>query len=212
MNDIRFRFLSALILSLTAFSGVLPSVTVFIWWVFFGAKNTFIRFSWKTVLTAILIAGVFPSAVLFFTGGDVFYGVKIAAIVLIAFWFGSECRANDFMNLFVRVFGRKIGFNLGLSAEFSMTALEYLKDDFIHMRDALKIKGRKLTPAVIPSIAFGLLVMSIRRAETSSLILARRGFVSGGTFEPHFSADSSDYVRIISAVIVGAVGLILFLV
>lgn len=192
MNDIRFRLLSVLILSVTAFLGVLPSAMVFLWWVIFGAKNTFKRFSWKTLLLTLALAAGFPSLVLFFTGGDVFYGAKISVIVLIAFWFASEYKADDFMNLFVRLFGKKFGFNLGLSAEFSMTALEYIKDDFTHMRDALKIKGKKLSVKTAPQLAFCLLVLSIKRAETSSLILARRGYVSGGTFEPEFFTKISD--------------------
>ncbi|MDO5844374.1 MAG: hypothetical protein Q4Q53_04440 [Methanocorpusculum sp.] len=210
MNDIRFRLASVLILSVTAFLGVVPSAAVFIWWIVFAAKRTFQKFSLKTIILTLVLAAGFPSAVLFFTGGDAFYGVKIAVIVLIAFWFGSECKANDFMNLFVWLFGKKSGFNLGLSAEFSMTALKYLKDDFVQMRDALKIKGRKVSVSTIPSLSFGLLAMSIRRAEMSSLILARRGYVSGGTFEPEFFPSVSDYAAFISAVLITAVTAVLY--
>ncbi|HKL98167.1 MAG TPA: hypothetical protein VJ857_05825, partial [Methanocorpusculum sp.] len=122
MSDIRFRLLTLVLLSFLSFADLFGAAAVFGWWLVFGAKTTFEKNSWKLVIPASIIIGLFPSVVLFFTGGDYFYGVKIFILVLLAFWFSASLLAGELMSFFVWVFGQGSGFDLGMAAEFSVQA------------------------------------------------------------------------------------------
>ena len=201
MSDIRFRLLTLVLLSFLSFADLFGAAAVFGWWLVFGAKTTFEKNSWKLVIPASIIIGLFPSVVLFFTGGDYFYGVKIFILVLLAFWFSASLLAGELMSFFVWVFGQGSGFDLGMAAEFSVQALYEIRDDFSHMRSALKIKGQKFSLLKIPSLAAGLLILSLRRSNVQSSLLARRGYFSGGTYIPVFSPGKVDILMLGTAVL-----------
>ncbi|HJJ29917.1 MAG TPA: hypothetical protein O0W87_02815 [Methanocorpusculum sp.] len=201
MSDIRFRLLTLVLLSFLSFADLFGAAAVFGWWLVFGAKTTFEKNSWKLVIPASIIIGLFPSVVLFFTGGDYFYGVKIFILVLLAFWFSASLLAGELMSFFVWVFGQGSGFDLGMAAEFSVQAFYEIRDDFSHMRSALKIKGQKFSLLKIPSLAAGLLILSLRRSNVQSSLLARRGYFSGGTYIPVFSPGKVDILMLGTAVL-----------
>lgn len=201
MSDIRFRLLSLVLLSVLCFADLAGAAAVFCWWLAFGAKTMFARLSWRTVLPVLVVFCLFPSAVLFFTGGDVFYGAKIFVLALLAFWFSASLLPGELMSLFVRVFGQGMGFDLGMTAELSVQALSGIREDLFHMRSALRIKGQRFSPGAVPFLGAGLLVLSLRRSAFSAAVLARRGYVSGGTYVPVFSPGAGDVVRLVFAVL-----------
>ncbi|MEA5037469.1 hypothetical protein SDC9_23817 [bioreactor metagenome] len=205
MSDIRFRLISLVLLSVLCFTDLFGAAAVFCWWLAFGAKTTFARYSWRTVLPVSIAAGLFPSLVLFFTGGDVFYGAKIFVLVMLAFWFSASLLPGELMSFFVWLFGQRLGFDLGMAAELSVQALYAVREDLIHMRSALKIKGQRFSLRAVPSLGAGLLVLSLRRSAVQASILARRGYVSGGTFVPVFSCRAGDFLMFGAAVLLYAV-------
>ncbi|WP_319377932.1 hypothetical protein [uncultured Methanocorpusculum sp.] len=208
VNDIRFRLLTLVLLSVLSFANLFGAAAVFIWWLVFGAKTTFGKNSWKVVVPVSIFVGLFPSVVLFFTGGDFFYGAKIFVLVLLAFWFSASLRPGKLMSFFVWLLGQRIGFDLGMAAEFSVQAISEIREDFLRMRSALRIKGQKFSVSAVPSLAAGLLILSLRRAGVQSSLLARRGYCSGGTFVPFFSPAMSDFLILGTAVILYGVLLI----
>ena len=208
VSDIRLRLLTLVLLSVLSFVSTSGAAVVFFWWLVFAAKTTFAKKSWKAVLLISLFVGLFPSVVLYFSGGDVFYGAKIFVLVLLAFWFSASLVPGEFMSLFVWMFGKKIGFDLGLAAGFSTQALSEIQSDFSHMKSALKIKGQRFSVFRVPSLAMGILVLSLRRSDFQSGILARRGYVSGGTFVPVFFPGKYDFLMLVTAVVLYAVLLV----
>ncbi len=90
MSDIRLWLLTLVLLSVLSFVNLFGAAAVFLWWLVFGAKATFGNNSWKVVVPVSIFVGLFPSVVLYFTGGDVFYGAKIFVMVLLAFWFSAS--------------------------------------------------------------------------------------------------------------------------
>lgn len=205
MSDIRFRLSSLVLLSVLCFADLFGAAAVFCWWLVFGAKTTFERCSWKTLLPVSIAAGLFPSLVLFFTGGDLFYGAKIFVLVLLAFWFSASLLPGELMSFFVWLFGQRLGFDLGIAAELSVQSLYAVREDLLHMRSALKIKKQKFSLRTVPSLGAGLLVLSLRRSAVQASMLARRGYVSGGTFVPIFSPRTADFLMSGSAVLLCAV-------
>jgi len=200
VSDIRFRLLTLVLLSVLSFVSLFGAAAVFCWWIVFGAKTTFAKNSWKVVIPVSIFVGLFPSVVLYFTGGDVFYGAKIFVLVLLAFWFSASLLSGELMSFFVWVFGQGSGFDLGMAAEFSVQAISEIREDFLHMWSALRIKGQKFSVLAIPSLAAGLLILSLRRAGVQSSLLARRGYISGGTYVPVFSPAVFDFLMLGSAV------------
>lgn len=208
MSDIRLRLLTLVLLSVLSFVNLFGAAAVFLWWLVFGAKATFGNNSWKVVVPVSIFVGLFPSVVLYFTGGDVFYGAKIFVLVLLAFWFSASLRPGELMSFFVWLFGQGSGFDLGMAAEFSVQAIGEIRDDFSRMRSALGIKGQTFSVSAVPSLAAGLLILSLRRAGVQSSLLARRGYCSGGTFVPVFSPGVYDFLMLGTAVILYGVLLI----
>ncbi len=208
MSDIRFRLLTLVLLSVLSFVNLFGAAAVFCWWLVFGAKTTFAKNSWKVVVPVSIFVGLFPSVVLYLTGEDLFYGAKIFVLVLLAFWFSASLLAGELMSFFVWVFGQRIGFDLGMVAEFSVQALYEIRDDFSRMRSALRIKGQKFFLFAVPSLAAGLLILSMRRAGIQSSLLARRGYCSGGMYVPVFSHAVSDFLMLGTAVLLYGVLLV----
>ncbi len=208
VSDIRLWLLTLVLLSVLSFVNLFGAAAVFLWWLVFGAKATFGNNSWKVVVPVSIFVGLFPSVVLYFTGGDVFYGAKIFVMVLLAFWFSASLCPGELMSFFVWIFGQGSGFDLGMAAEFSVQAIGEIRDDFSRMRSALGIKGQTFSVSVVPSLAAGLLILSLRRAGVQSALLARRGYCSGGTFVPVFSPGVYDFLMLGTAVILYGVLLI----
>ena len=200
MTDIRIRLTVVILLSLTAFTGVLGTLLAAASWLLFCADETFSHNSWKIFVPSAVLAAGFPGLILYLTGGDgMIYAAKIFVIFCFAFWLGVSHKPGEFLDLGVWALGRKTGFDLGLSAELTMQYLSGISDDLSHMKSALKIKGEKLTRKTIPPLATGLLLLSLSRAEQIGAHLARRGYRMGGTYLPHFTTTKTDILMLCTA-------------
>lgn len=212
MSDIRFRIISAAILSLVAFSSAAGAAVVFLWWLAFCARDTCAHVSWKLFLPVAFLAAGFPGLILILTGssGGLLYAAKIFVLLLLAFWLGAVRRPGEFLDLGVWALGSRIGFDLGLTAELSLQFLAGISEDFTHMKTALAIKGTKLSARTLAGLSAGLLILSLSRAKHTGDLLARRGYQSGGTHRPDFSPKALDYLQFSLAILCGAGAVVLY--
>ena len=180
MTDIRIRLIVVILLSLSAFTGVLGTLLAAACWIVFCAEETFSHNSWKLFMPSAVLAAGFPGLILYLSGGDGgIYAAKIFVIFCLAFWLGVSHKPGEFLDLGVWALGRKTGFDLGLSAELTMQYLSGISDDLSHMKSALRIKGERLTRKTIPPLATGLLLLSLpfgqdRRISCKERISYRR--------------------------------------
>ena len=182
MTDIRIRLIVVILLSLSAFTGVLGTLLAAACWIVFCAEETFSHNSWKLFMPSAVLAAGFPGLILYLSGGDGgIYAAKIFVIFCLAFWLGVSHKPGEFLDLGVWALGRKTGFDLG------------------HMKSALRIKGERLTRKTIPPLATGLLLLSLSRSDRIGAYLARRGYHTGGTYLPHFSTTKTDILMLCTA-------------
>ncbi|HJK50619.1 MAG TPA: hypothetical protein O0X67_01000, partial [Methanocorpusculum sp.] len=124
MTDIRIRLIVVILLSLSAFTGVLGTLLAAACWIVFCAEETFSHNSWKLFMPSAVLAAGFPGLILYLSGGDGgIYAAKIFVIFCLAFWLGVSHKPGEFLDLGVWALGRKTGFDLGLSAELTMQYL-----------------------------------------------------------------------------------------
>ena len=207
MSDVRIRLAVVILLSLAAFTGGLGTLFAAVCWIFFCAKETFARVSWKLFVPVTILAAGFPGLILTLTGGEGgIYAAKILVMLAFAFWFGAVQKPGEFLDLGVWALGRKTGFDLGLAAELSLQFLTGIADDLAHMKHALRIKGQKLSVATLPPLVTGLLLLSLARANHAGAHLARRGYRGGGTYVPAFSPSGRDLVLLCTAGVCAAAG------
>lgn len=208
MSDIRLRAASLTALSLCIFFFDAGFAAGLLWWLLFSGLSLPQRLS--ALLAAVLISAL-PTAVLLVSGTPdaLLYGAKTAVLLLLAFWFGKSGRAGEYQSLFVWMFGKRIGFDIGMACEMLIFQTSLIADDVRGFSLSLRQKGLRLSPSLLPSFAFGILALALLRAELSAKLLARRGYVSGGTYEPVFSVENKDILQAASAAL--AVVLILLL-
>ncbi|MDO5845703.1 MAG: hypothetical protein Q4Q04_02145 [Methanocorpusculum sp.] len=211
MSDIRIRLLTLCAISLAAFAFPLSAIAAFIWWLVFAARDTVKMVSVKKIVLLSALVSVFPTVVLLLSGvghGALIYGGKIVVLLLLALWFGSAYRAGEFLDFFVWLLGSRRGFAPGLAAEFTMTQAAEIKQDAAGFLRALRLKGKKLSVRTLPAFAFGVLMLTIRRAELSSKLLARRGYAGVGTRRPLFARTRMDSFRAAGAAVTVGMGII----
>jgi energy-coupling factor transport system permease protein len=208
MSDVRLRVITLLILSVSVFFVPQTAVFGFIWWLIFSKQS--LRVMAREILAAVLISA-FPTLILLISSdvSALIYGGKTAVLLLLAFWFGKNCVPGDFQNLFVWLFGNRIGFDLGLACEIFMMQMSFVFRDAKGYRAALSQKNKRLGPLTILPLAFGVLALSIRRMKLSSKLLARRGYVKGGTCKPVFYTEKADVLRLVLAAGIFMFGIIL---
>ena len=200
MTDIRIRLIVVILLSLSAFTGVLGTLLAAACWIVFCAEETFSHNSWKLFMPSAVLAAGFPGLILYLSGGDGgIYAAKIFVIFCLAFWLGVSHKPGEFLDLGVWALGRKTGFDLGLSAELPMRTPPDTADDLSHMKSALGIKGERLTRKTTPPLATGLLLLSLSRSDRIGAYLARIGYHTGCTYLPHFPTTKTDILMLCTA-------------
>ena len=200
MQDARLRLFAVIILSVAAFSSVTGAVFALIWWIIFTPGMRIIAKSPFALFFLGFTASV--SALVWLSGGDGFsYLVRMAVILLLAFYAYSDRAPGEFLDLSVWFFGKKIGFDIGLAAEMSLLGMEILSDEMKRIRVAFRLKGMKIgIRSIIP--AAGLLIYSqFIRAEDQADLLAVRGYRGGGMVCPEFKTAKSDLLAFSSAIV-----------
>lgn len=198
MQDIRFRTAAAAALSIAAFLSVTGAILAFLWWLAFTPRFAAIRSLKGFAMICGLVA--FFSLALSFSGGDgLSYFIRMVLIVLVGFWLYSVQRSGEFLRLGVWLFGRRLGFDLGLLSGMALQAMELLAADFSRIRLAERLKGPQgLYERIIPC-SLVLVHGALSRAENTAELLAVRGYRGGGTCCLRFATGWSDKAGLLLA-------------
>ena len=202
MQDPRLRYLSAGILSLTAFSGNFGALSAAFWLLLFGPGKEYIR-NIRLVLPICFMV-IFLGLISYLTGGVGFdYIFRMIIVILIGLWLYLDHRPGDFADTCVYGLGNRIGFDLGLIGEMAIQTLSCTQQEFFQVRRALRIKGQKMNIQNIVPVGRILLFSQISRAENQTVLLASRGYVGGGTRIVAFNRGKWELAATVLAILVG---------
>jgi energy-coupling factor transport system permease protein len=201
MQDPRIRIAAAAILSVAAFISLQGAVAAFLWWIVFTPRVTLVK-RIPGILSIILVIAFFSFVLEILGGGGLSYFIRMTVILLIGMWLYDEQKSGEFLAVGVWLFGNRIGFEIGMTAEMGIQSLVSVAADLERIRMAETIKGvRWGVHSLVPA---GLILVhgALIRAEDSAELLAVRGYRYGGTMCPKFLTSTSD---IIAGVIVPGV-------
>jgi len=207
MQDQRLRLGATLILSWAAYSSVMTAALVLVWWLIFTR-------SWRTlpkrgVLLAIGTMIGLSAIATHLSGGDGWgYLVRIIVVLLIASWTYAERVEGEMMDLAVWLFGRNIGFDLGLLAEVAIQSLEIARLDLERIKVALALKGKGTGVRSLLLIGTLLVHTQLDRARDLASLLALRGYIGGGSFCPVFNSSWDDLLPAVTAILIGLLGIV----
>jgi hypothetical protein len=191
MQDPRIRIAAAAILSVAAFISFQGAVAAFLWWIVFTPRVTLVK-RLPGILSIILMIAFFSFVLEMLGGGGLSYFIRMTVILLIGMWLYDEQKSGEFLAVGVWLFGDKIGFEIGMTAEMGIQSLVSVAADLERIRMAEDIKGvRWGVHSLIPA---GLILVhgALIRAEDSAELLAVRGYRYGGTLCPKFLTSTSD--------------------
>ncbi|UUX92955.1 hypothetical protein [Methanoplanus endosymbiosus] len=191
MQDARVRFFSVILLSIAAFTGYAGSALAFLWWLLFSERRRSLP---ELKFFAGIIAMISAISLLMYMQGlnGPEYFVKMAVILLIAFYAWSEFVPGEFLNIMVWLFGSRYGFELGMIAELSLENIRRISYDISKARMALKIKYEKQKIKNIIPVAGNITIQAVRRSYEQAGILAMRGYSHGGSLRPSFKTSGKD--------------------
>ncbi|MFH0968614.1 MAG: hypothetical protein V1862_13110, partial [Methanobacteriota archaeon] len=185
MQDPRIRLSSTILLSLAAFISIPGAILSALWWIVCTRRTT----SFHDVRTVglVFLLPMIATGATFLSGGDgISYLIRITGVLLIASWAYSERYPGEFLDVSVWLLGQRIGFDIGLIGEMSLSSAEVLVDEMRRTRIALRQKGQHLSLSVLPPVITSLLVRQLRLARERAGIIALRGYHGGGTLCPSF--------------------------
>lgn len=191
MQDPRIRLGSTVILSLAAFISIPGAILSVLWWVVCTGRTTSFHDA-RTVGLVFMLPMIAAGATSLSGGDGLSYMVRITGVLLIASWAYSERYPGEFLDVSVWLLGQKIGFDIGLIGEMSLSSAEVLVDEVRRTRIALGQKGQYLSLTVLPPVMTSLLVRQLRLARERAGILAIRGYRAGGTLCPSFLTPYPD--------------------
>jgi energy-coupling factor transport system permease protein len=204
MQDVRIRIGSAAILSVIAFFSLSGALLVFLWWLIVTPSYDIIR-GIRTTYPVFILIGFFSLILEITSGGGISYFVRISIIVLIGMWILFEQQPGELLNFSVWLFGKRIGFEMGLIAEMGMQSFELLLADIERIHIAGKLKGISGGPKNIVPMGIVLVNGALIRAEDTAELLAVRGFNGRGTLCPRFVTTTRDILAGVSVIILGII-------
>ena len=193
MQDPRIRIAAAAILSAAAFISLQGALAAFLWWLVFTPRAALGK-RIPGILSIILVIAFFSIVLEIADGGGLSYFIRMVVILLIGMWIYDEQESGEFLAMGVWLFGKRTGFEIGMTAEMGIQSLVSVAADLERIRMAEKIKGvqwgvHSLVPAGL-ILVHGALV----RAEDSAELLAVRGYRFGGTMCPKFLTSTSEII------------------
>lgn len=201
MQDVRLRLLALVALSLAAYLSIAGAILACVWWLAFSRRNRDLP-AFRTVLCLgimVLLAGIATSL----SGGDgLSYLIRIGVVLLIASFAYSHRQDGELLDLGVWLLGRGPGFDLGLTAELALQAIDVAREDLFRIRLATAQKGPASRLRRWVSIGTALLFSHLRRSREVALLLALRGYRGGGTHCPRFQQKEQDLPAALSAIAV----------
>ena len=201
MQDARLRILTTIILSAGAFMSLYGALAALAWWLLLTPRWRALPHPRMLLWVMLMIA--ITSIVSELSGGaGISYFIRMVAILLIAAWAYSQMQDGDLLDVSVWLMGPRIGFDIGLTAEMGMQSLGLIKQDIQQVRQAMAVKGMKVSVFSILSLAANIVINQLRRTEGMAKLLMVRGYESGGEVEPRFTTTRLDYLLALSSFLV----------
>ena len=142
-----------------------------------------------------MVPGVMGLAAVW-SGEDGFsYVIRISAVLIIASWMYAERYPGELLDVGVWFLGTKTGFDLGLIGELSMSSLDTLARETDRISIALRQKGTRLSPRMIPAVFSGILIRQLNLAQERAILLTLRGYTRGGMHCPSFFSPRTDRIN-----------------
>ncbi len=191
MHDPRLRIAATILLSTAAFMSTEGAVLAFLWWLLFTPRLKAIPH--PRMLLGVLLMISITALVSEYTGGlGISYLVRMIPIILIAAWAYSDRQESELLDVSVWLLGRRIGFDIGLTAEMGLQSLQLISHDLEKIKQAMTIKGMPVSVASIIPLSMNLVVNQLRRTEEASKLLTVRGYSAGGEITPNFVTTKAD--------------------
>ena len=191
MQDPRIRLGSTVLLSVAAFISIPGALLSVLWWILCTGRTTSFH-DLRTVGLVLMLPLIAASATSLSGGDGASYLVRVAVVLLIASWAYSERYPGEFLDVSVWLLGQRLGFDIGLIGEMSLSSTEILADEMRRTRIALRQKGQHLSLPVIPPVMTSLLMRQLRLAHERAAVLTLRGYRGGGTLCPVFQTPYRD--------------------
>ena len=199
MQDTRLRIVALAALTVGAYLSIAGALLACTWWLVFSHRRRDLPAP-RTVLylgVMVLLAGIATSL----SGGDgLSYLVRIGAVLLVASYAYSHRQDGELMDLGVWLFGRRVGFDLGLTAELALQAIDVAGEDLARIRLAVAQKGSGSCLRRWVDMGTALLFAHLRRSQEVTLVLALRGYAGGGAHCPHFERGARDLPAALGAI------------
>ena len=199
MQDVRLRLLALALLTIAAYLSISGALLAGAWWLVLSCRRQDLP-EVRTVLylgVMVLLAGIATSL----SGGDgLSYLVRIGAVLLVASYAFSHRQDGELLDLGVWLFGRRTGFDLGLTAELALQAIDVAGEDLARIRLAIAQKGTGSRLRQWVEVGTALLFTHLRRSQEVALVLALRGYTGGGEYCPHFQRGGRDLPATLGAI------------
>ncbi len=191
MRDPRLRIAATILLSTAAFMSTGGAVIAFLWWLLFTPRLKAIPH--PRMLLGVLLMITLTALVSEYTGGmGLNYLVRMIPILLIAAWAYSDRQESELLDVSVWLLGKRIGFDIGLTAEMGLQSLQLISHDLVKIKQAMAIKGLPISVTSMVPLAMNLVVNQLRRTEEASKLLTVRGYSAGGEITPSFVTTKLD--------------------
>lgn len=202
MQDSRIRTGVMLYLSICAMLSVVAALYVFCWWILCTGRTDL-----KKTLHSILWITGFTGLVSLFTwyaGGDgISYFIRVTTVFLIAVYMYHCQKDGDILDVSVWIGGNRLGFELGLIGEMTLTTIRIIREDITQIRTAMHLKGQQLSISSISAVISLELLTLLSRASQQGDLLKSRGYHNGGSHTPEFFTGTKDIVMGILAIPAG---------
>lgn len=201
MQDARLRLLSVICLSVAAFTSVSGAIMTLVWLALPpGPLLSHLRSAAFWIL--LMMTGIIASVSQYTGGEGVAYFIRMSVLIILAFTVYSGWHPGEYLDLSVWLFGKKIGFDIGLAVEMSIQGLHDASRELRRILTAHALKGIRPGIRTIPSVGFLLIHSRLMRAYEQADLLSSRGYVQGGTCCPVFRATKKDIVLAGCAVLI----------
>lgn len=196
MKDPRIRTAAMILLSCAAFACVGSALASMLWIIVFSERKFRVP-SIPAFLGLFIMISIISIVSWNADSGGLSYFIRMVALIFIAVWAYSEIKPGEILDTLVWLLGERKGFELGLTAETAMTEIRRIPGDFRMARIAMTFKRKKIRVRDYIPVLGNILIITLRRAEEHGKVLARRGYIRGGTHHYEFTTDKKDLIGFI---------------
>jgi len=199
MRDVRLRLIAIAALSGAAFLSLPGAGLACAWWLALSRRGRDLPAP-PTLLYLGVTVGLAGLATSLSGGDGISYTARVGAVLLVATYAYTHRRDGELLDLGVWLLGRRIGFDLGLTAELALQTIALAGEDLARIRLAVAQKGMGSRLRQWLPVGNALLFTELRRSRELALLLALRGYAGGGAHCPRFERGARDLPAAVAAI------------